>query len=67
MSRPRGWGERLGEWYRYELWRQGWGEARQCTAEEARRCGEVRKKAEVLAMTEGVVDRLVGMRVVGLW
>ena len=67
VSRPRGWGWRLDAGYLHGLLRQGWGEVKQCTAEEARLCGEVRTKAVALAMVEGVVDRLVGMRVVGLW
>ena len=76
VSRPRGWGKLLDVGYKDELLLQGWRVARKCEVEEAMRCGgdEKKMKMEVgdkellmLAETELVVDRLLGLEMFGLW
>ncbi len=64
VSRPRGWGEKLGSEYKKELLRQGWGVAPRCGAGDAERCGRSEGARSLLvgfAAMEDVVDRLFGL------
>ncbi len=73
VSRPRGWGYKLEVEYKEELLRQGWGVVAMCGVDEARMCdgggrddGGAAMRLVVSEMEE-VVDRLVGLGVVGVW
>ena len=75
VSRPRGWGVKLDAGYLDELLLQGWGVAMKCDVDEAERCGgnkNLKKRVDygellMMAKMEGVVDRLLGLEVYGLW
>ena len=76
VSRPRGWGVLVEAEYKEELVRQGWGVVGKCSDEEALMCGGGGKKnssglvvvaASAVAEMEGVVDRLLGLEMVGTW
>jgi hypothetical protein len=64
VSKPRGWGWKLDVGYMMNLLEEGWGIARQCTSEEAERCGQKLKSGienEIAMMIdmEKSVDKLL--------
>ena len=67
VSRPRGWGWKVGEEYKEKLASQGWGEVKRCGGDGVCGAAKNRNVAAELASMEGVADRLIGLWGVGLW